>query len=317
MMNHSNSTDSYTYSYENGLSKSITFRHFALLYHVYTYMHLSSSIKLGPFYKLHLVLLEEHCATSCLVMAGCGALLSHNKKRTTPMCHVEEHCYKWNLHKMTFWILVQNHYSDLLWSFDISGCPGVVVSKDTMESAKGCFGWLHLLPTSTFSHMPTVQPLTHLWTYELTPCLAVAFQVDNMSAWGQPAILRWFRIIPCDGIPNHPNSGIQKSFPYHCVSHIQHLPGIKYWLGSPYYARHATSPTCVCGFSPPQLLQLRSGTKHRNVKGITIFFQWIQPHSGWWFWTNPSDKCEGQNGMISPNGDENKNIFETTTITVT
>lgn len=85
-----------------------------LHYHVYTYMNLSSSIKLEPFYKLHLVLLEEHCATSCLVMADCGALLSH-KKRTTPMCHVEEHCYKWNLHKMTFCILVQNHYSDLLY----------------------------------------------------------------------------------------------------------------------------------------------------------------------------------------------------------
>lgn len=200
-----------------------------LHYHVYTYMNLSSSIKLEPFYKLHLVLLEEHCATSCLVMADCGALLSH-KKRTTPMCHVEEHCYKWNLHKMTFWILVQKQ---LLWSFMIFWYLwlswGCCFQRCTMESAKGCsFGWLS--PSSNINILPyancaTIDTSLNLWT-PLPSCSRLSSgQYERLGATGHPPL------IPHHSLRRNPESSEfwdPKSFPFHCVSHIQ-LTRTTFW----------------------------------------------------------------------------------------
>lgn len=130
-----------------------------LHYHVYTYMNLSSSIKLEPFYKLHLVLLEEHCATSCLVMADCGALLSHKKRHNShvpcggtllqvepPQNDLLDPCSE------TITLI----FHDLLISLVVLG---LLFPKIQWNLQKVVLVGFHLLPTSTFSHMPTVQPL--------------------------------------------------------------------------------------------------------------------------------------------------------------
>lgn len=153
----------------------------------------------------------------------------------------------------------------------------------------------HLLPTSTFSHMPRVQPLNI--SLPLSCSGLSSGQYERLGATGHPPL------IPHHSLRRNPKSSEfwdPKSLPYRCVSHIQMmLPHSTVKKNASLKSQSTSQPICyqassidlevlikskahnvtnlhsicVCGFSPPQLLELRSGTKHRNVKGITIFFQ--------------------------------------------
>ncbi len=129
-----------------------------LHYHVYIAMHLSSSIKLKPFCELHLVLLEEHCATSCLVMAGCGAKAQLPCggiliQVELPQDDLLDPCAETNAQMF-------------LWSFDISGYLGIIFQRSTLESAKSCFSRLspsniNFLP---YANCPPVLQSPFKWT---------------------------------------------------------------------------------------------------------------------------------------------------------
>ena len=127
------------------------------------------------------------------------------------MFHVEEHCYKWNLHKMTFWILVQK---PLLWSFMIFwylwlswGC--------CFQRYNGICKKLFWLAFTFFQHQhsPICQLCNHwtslnLWTHPLSCSRLSSGQYERLGATGHPPLIPHHSLRR--KISNHPNSGIQK-----------------------------------------------------------------------------------------------------------
>ena len=188
-----------------------------LHYHVYIAMHLSSSIKLKPFCELHLVLLEEHCATSCLVMAGCGAKAQLPCggiliQVELPQNDLLDPCAETKCsNKKDFWLDVAEAFSKNVHSLTVQlplgskKLPSPSQTKVNSTETKKKLLSLHVLlvilglfskdlqwnlqkavlvgfhlPTSTFSHMPTV-PLS---------CSRLSSgQYERLGASGHPPLI--------------------------------------------------------------------------------------------------------------------------------